>query len=54
MTTVPASIITAHSESMPRARGPLTEQQFSSGVPARAWKTMVCAEDSRTPSIGVL
>ena len=53
--TTPSAVdMTAHSLSIPSTRGPFTEQQFSSGVPARAWKTMVWALASRVPSIGVL
>src|SRR5688572_5327224 len=48
------ALIRAHSVSMPQPRGPFTEQQFSSGVPWRDWKTIEWAEASRTPSIGVL
>ena len=39
---------------LPEPRGPLTEQQLSSGLPARAWKTMSWADALRSPSIGVL
>src|SRR5688500_15485206 len=39
---------------IPNPRAPLTEQQFSSGLPARAWNTMSCALALRVPSIGVL
>ena len=46
--------MTIHSVNAPSTRGAVTEQQFNSGVPARDWKTIVCALASRTPSIGVL
>ena len=46
--------MTAQSLSMPNPRGPFTEQQFSSGVPSRAWNAMWWADATRTPSIGVL
>src|SRR5688572_13462819 len=46
--------MTPHSPTAPSPRGPFTEQQFSSGLPARAWKTISWAEALRSPSIGVL
>src|SRR5688572_18129013 len=46
--------ITPHSPIAPSPRGPLTEQQFSSGLPARAWNTISWADALRSPSIGVL
>ena len=47
-------VINAQSEIIPRARGPFTEQQFSSELPSRAWNTISWALALRTPSMGVL
>jgi len=33
-------VMSAHWLSIPKLRGPFTEQQLDCGVPARAWKTM--------------
>ena len=45
----------AQSQSIPTARGPLTEQQLSSGCPGRAWNAVESLGLAmRVPPIGVL
>src|SRR5581483_3866203 len=46
--------MSAQSLNIPRPRGALTPQQFSSGEPARHCQWMSCTNARRSPSIGVL